>query len=220
MKNLTMENGWMRYFAYAFIAVTISLLVSACGEDKGGQTHAVVPVNPYINASCIGCPVSTTLISSALGKSWNYANLQQAQLSLQFYADAASYTAAQTMGSRYYQGPVVAGGFLNVLIPKTSSPYCIIPQGLYTISTLAPGQWSGETFSEMRLQAIGPTSLQLVLRRNGITAGMTQIDRQGQSFPYSLMTDVEVISPNGVSCTMGQPEYYFAPCWGQQCMNN
>ncbi len=207
MKHLVMEKGWKRYFAVAFVAISMSLAVTACGnKGNGGSTVAVVN---GVSASCVGCPASTTLVSSALGRSWDYNNNEQAQLSLNFYGDTATYTGSQASGSLYYQGSIVADGILRVRIAKTA-PGCVVPAGDYTVTTLMPGQWSGQSFSQNQLQAIGPVTLQLELRRNSIWSGQTQTDWAGATFPFRIVSDVYVTSMSGGYCNAGgYPEYFF-----------
>ena len=204
----TNRNGWMRYFGYAASILIIAMAMTACGnKDDGGGAIAVVP---GVSASCVGCPTSTTLVSSALGRSWNYNNVEQAQLSLNFYGDAAAVAASQASGSLYYQGQIVATGVLRVRVAKVA-PSCVVPAGDYTVSALAPGQWSGQIFSDLQLQAVGPVTLQLRMTRNSISAGQTAVDWGGATFPYRIVSDVYVMSTGGGNCSTGGQfaEYYF-----------
>lgn len=203
----TNGNGWMRYFGYAASILTIAMAMTACGnKDGGGSTVAVVP---GVSPSCVGCPASTTLVSSALGRSWNYNDVEQAQLSLNFYGDAATVTGGQNSGSLYYRGQIVAQGVLRVRVAKVA-PGCVVPAGDYTVQALAPGQWSGQQFSELQLQAVGPVTLQLRMTRNSIMAGQTAVDWAGATFPYRIVSDVYVTSMSGGNCNAGgYPEYFF-----------
>ena len=208
MKHLLMEKGWKRYFAATFVAISMSLAVTACGNKDNGGGGSTIAVVPGAAASCVGCPASTTLVASALGRSWATYSTEQAQLSLNFYGDTA-YTGSQTPGSLYYHGPIVAGGVLRVRIAKTA-PGCIIPAGDYTVTTLAPGQWSNQLFSPIQLQAVGPVTLQLTMRNNTVNPSGTLTDWAGATFPSYLASYVDVTSSAGGACNYGgYPEYFF-----------
>lgn len=203
-------KGIGQYFAIAISALTLSLTMAACGnKDGGGGTVAVVPGG--IGASCVGCPASTALVASAFGRSYNYMNQENAQLSINFFGDAAMVAQTNQSGSLYYNGPIAAGGTLRVRVAKTGPGYCQIPVGDYVLSTTQPGQWSGQRFSNLQLNAVGPTTLQLTLSNNVIQAGMTATDWAGATFPYRVLTDVYVTSMLGGQCSSmtGMPEFYF-----------
>lgn len=209
MKHLLMEKGWKRYFAATFVAISMSLAVTACGNKDNGGGGSTIAVVPGAAASCVGCPASTTLVASALARSWDYNNVEQAQMSLNFYGDSTIYTGSQTSGSLYYNGAIVAGGVLRVRVAK-AAPGCIVPAGDYTVTTLTPGQWSGQSFSQIQLQAVGPVTLQLTMTRNSIWSGQTQTDWAGATFPFRIVSDVYVTSMSGGACNYGgYPEYLF-----------
>lgn len=210
--NQIHKQTWSRFFALTIAAFAIAIGATACGnKDEGGGGGPVgIAYPPGVSGSCVGCPTSTTLVSSALGKSWDYNNVEQAQLSLNFYGDAAAVTAAQNSGSLYYSGQIIVGGVLRVRVAK-AAPGCNIPAGDYTVSTLTPGQWQGQIFSTIQLQAVGPTTLQLTMNRNSIFAvSPAAVDWAGATFPYRIVSQVYVTSILGGFCNAGgYPEYQF-----------
>lgn len=204
-------KGIGQYIALAMTALTLSMTMVACGnKDNGGPAPVV---SPY-GAGCVGCPASSALVASVHGKSFVGNTMQeQAQLSLNFYGDAAALQQGQASGSLYYRGTVAAGGVLRVRIARGAANMyeCKIPVGDYAITTLTPGQWQGQQFSDIQLQAQGPTTLQLTLRMNSIFAvSPATVDWAGATFPYRLQSDVYVMSILGGQCNAGgYAEYYF-----------
>ena len=205
-----------RFWAYAVSTVVVALMVTACGKkDEGGGAPAIAVV-PGAGASCTGCPASTALVASGLGVFLNQYNVKQAELSAQFYGESAAVAAARTSGSMYYNGPVVIGGTMRVIVAKTTG--CVVPAGDYALQTLTPGQWQGEQFRNLTVTATGPVTLQLQINY-GFVSGATPalVDAVGATFPYRVRSDVYVNSSSGggicspLNPYNGQryPEFYF-----------
>lgn len=205
----------MRFWAYAVTTVVVALMATACGKKDEGSGPAIAVV-PGVGASCAGCPASTALVASGLGVFLNQYNVKQAELAAQFYGEAAAVAAVRTSGSMYYQGPVVIGGILRVLVAKTTG--CVVPAGDYSLQTLTPGQWQGEQFHNLFVTATGPVTLQLQINY-GFVSGATPalVDAAGATFPYRVRSDVFVNSSSGGGLCSPQnpyngqryPEFYF-----------
>lgn len=227
MKNANGKTEWMRYFAYALSAVTIAIAASACGKKDGGGGGGAVAVVPGYGASCVGCTATMTgLVASGNARSMGYVNgawVEQAELSLNFYGEAAGVTG--TGGGYYggYRGAVAASGVMRVRVAKApTAPVgypggypatgCNVPAGDYQITTLTPGVWSGQSFQNLQVQAAGPVVLRLDLRVGMIQAATPAlVDWGGQTFPYFVKTQAWVTPISGGGyCNAGNiPEYYF-----------
>lgn len=204
-----------RFWAYAVATIAVALMATACGkkDEGGGPSVAVVPGG--VSPSCVGCPASTSLVASGLGIFMN-GYQKQAELSAQFYGEAAAVAAVQQTGSMYYQGSVVLGGVMRVLAAKTTG--CVVPAGDYTLQTITPGQWRGEQFGNLTVTASGPVVLQMQIYSGFISgASPALVDAAGATFPYRVRTEVYVNSSSGGGiCSptnpyTGQryPEFYF-----------
>ncbi len=197
MKNLALT----RWLTTGVTLLTVAVLATACGKkDEGGQV-AVTPVGP-IAGSCVGCPSGVTLLSSGVGKAYTGGQLE-AEMSLQFHGDTT------TINSRYqgvmpaignYSGPVVAGGILRVRIARTIG--CLVPAGDYTISTVSPGTWNGQSFYNLQLQATGPTTLQIQLNSNWVMSAVPAVvDLAGAQFPFHVQGNAYINSMAGGICS-------------------
>lgn len=197
-------KGIGQYIAFAMAALTLSLTMAACGKkDDGPGPIAVVP---GVGATCATCaPTMNKIVASGTTRSINYAGAAQAEMSLNFFGDSSLGNSVQG-----YYGTIGASGVLRVRVAKTAP--CNIPVGDYSITTTMPGQWSGQAFQNLQVQAAGP-----VVIRMDIPVGMIQAttpaatDWAGATFPYliKLRAYVTPISVGG-QCNLGNiPEYFF-----------
>lgn len=199
MKNQALT----RWLTTGVILVTVAVLVTACGKkDEGGQVVAVTPTGP-IAGSCVGCPSGVTLLSSGVGKAYTGGQLE-AEMSLQFHGDTSTISQYQQQGVTptigNYSGPVVAGGVLRVRIARTVG--CIVPAGDYTISTVAPGTWNGQSFYNLQLQATGPTTLQIRMSSNWVMSAVPAVaDLVGAQFPFHVQGNAYINSMSGGICS-------------------
>ncbi len=198
------SNGWQRYVVYALSAIALTVAVSACGnKDNGGGAVAVVP---GVGVSCATCSATLSkLVASATSRSLDAYGQEQAELSLNFYGD--TNTPSSGLG---YRGQVAATGILRVRIAKPAP--CNVPVGDYTVTTTSPGQWDGQAFANVQVQASGPAILRFDLRK-GLIQGVTPAytDWAGATFPFRMLTEAFVtpISTGGFCNAYGSPEYYF-----------
>lgn len=210
-------TGKMRFgsrtLAYALSTLMVAFMATACGNKDNGGGAAVVAVVPGYGASCASCGALSGLVASGLGLSYQgYSNAVQAQLSVQFYGDAASLTAAtQAAGNMYYDGQIAVGGVMRVRLAKADPQGCQVPVGDYTIATTTPGVWQGEQFGNVVLTASGPVQLQI--RANGFISGTSpaRVDLAGATFPYAVRANFYVLSSSagGYCSAGGYPEYIF-----------
>jgi hypothetical protein len=198
------QTGWQNYVVYALSAIAISVAATACGnKDGGGGAVAVVP---GVGATCATCSATLSkVIASGTTRSIDYNGAEQAEMSLNFYGDT---NVADT--GYGYQGQVGASGILRVRVAKLAP--CSVPVGDYTITTTMPGQWSGQSFGNLQVQATGPVVLRFDLPVGLIQATTpAATDWAGATFPYLVKTRayVTLISTGGSCNAGGYPEYYF-----------
>jgi hypothetical protein len=200
----------MRLFTYAVGALVVAVMSTACGKkDEGGGQVVVTP--PGVNTSCVNCPKATALLASATGRSYNFNNVVNGELSLQFYGDSTALAGMQqgSATSNWYRGSVVAGGVFRNREVRTlnggswyGSSGCNLPVGDYALQTTSPGQWNGQIFSSMDLVSTsGPVAITIRMSRNSIWAAAPAIvDFAGAQFPYRLVADVQISSMAGGTC--------------------
>lgn len=201
----------MRLLTYAVGALVVAVMSTACGKkDEGGGQVVVTP--PGVNTSCVGCPTATALLASATGRSYNYNNVVNGELSLQFYGDSTALAGMQQNpnATNWYRGSVVAGGVFRNREARTvggggwyGSSGCNLPIGDYALQTTSPGQWNGQIFSSIDLVSTsGPVAITIRMTNNSIWAATPAIvDYAGAQFPYRLVTDIQISSMSGGTCT-------------------
>ena len=172
------------------LIVLCSLFMQGC-PDKGRNGGATVVQPPPCYGTACGQGGVGTLLAQAIGST----NNNTMHLGLIFNQTGA--TAGQV---GYYSGQAVATGSLTVTAPVQRYA-CPIPAGTYTITTITPASWSALSFTELRLQAVGPASLQIRLPSNFIQAVTpAAAGPDGLSYPYRLKLDMYVETLNGQSC--------------------
>lgn len=207
------ETRVKRLLTYAVGAFVVAVMATACGKkDEGGQVVATTPGG--VGTSCVGCPTATTLLASGTGRSYSDITGQMSnELSLQFYGDTAAMgvvsglPGSQSSGS--YRGSVVAGGVLRVREARTmaaggwsGSTGCNLPIADYTLTTTQPGQWNGQTFSQLGMSSTaGPVALTIRASQNSVWSAVPAlVDLAGAQFPFHVVSTLEVTSSAGGTC--------------------
>ena len=181
--------------AMMLFASTLTLAAfTACGKNGGDSAPAVV--NPYAitYGSCPTCGANSAFLASGTGNTY-YANQLQGNLSLEFYGTGVANTAGGQYQSSNYYGSVSAQGTLIWQIP---SLLCGMPQGTYTVHTVTPGQWQGQNFSGMVLQATGPASVTIQGAGWLAPASPALVGLDGRQYPYQLVGNFYVSPAAGV----------------------
>lgn len=197
------QTGWQNYVVYALSALAISIAATACGNKDGGGGGAVAVV-PGVGTTCVGCSATLTkVVASGTTRSIDYNGAMQAEMSLNFFGDTNIAN-----GYNGYQGQVGASGILRVRVAKPAP--CSVPVGDYTVSTTTPGNWNGQSFGNIQLQATGPVVLRLDIPV-GLIQGTTPAatDLAGATFPFLIKTRayVTLISTGG-QCNAGEKTFF------------
>lgn len=133
------------------LALSASLIATACSKGGGGGGTATTPVGQF--GACGGCTFSQGVMMTATTQ---YPGMT---FTMRLIGDSNQMAAQATTSTGRYTGPIMVDGTLVVAAQKTATN-CVIPAGTYTISTVQPGQVVGYgDFSIPQFQAVGPTSL-------------------------------------------------------------
>lgn len=153
--NWEKKNKKMVWMA---LALSASLLVTACGKKGGGGGSATTPVGPF--GACGGCTFSQGVMMTANSSWGNVLNF-----TMRLIGDSAQMAAQATSSSGRYTGPVMIDGTL-VVTTQQNVGQCVIPAGTYTLSTVQPGQTTSSfgDFTVPQFQAVGPVPLLLSFR--------------------------------------------------------
>ena len=166
--------------------VLFSVITSlvACG-GKGGNNSPPQAPNPVFQ-SCVNCqnlfqafseylPNSYSQGNSGITLNWTFQSQAGIQQPLQQYNPYPTNPYGQTTtgtGSSAvisYVGAVSASGIISISQPL-SLGYCQIPAGNYQLGTVVPGQWSAGAVTNLRMQAIGPATINLILTQGRVSA--------------------------------------------------
>lgn len=183
MKTFNVKQSLKTAALFASSILTIAM-ITACGKNGGGD--APPPSGPgVIVSSCTSCPANSALLASGVGRTI-YGGQVESQMALEFYGDGTymqSYSGQTTYSPMQYAGTVAAQGSLQWNIP---SNLCGIPAGAYAISTVSPGYWRGQSFNNLMLTAVGPTSLQIMIS-GWITAAVPSlVGFDGRQYPFKV----------------------------------
>lgn len=105
----------------------------------------------------------------------------------------------QTGPTNYY-GSIGVTGTLNIS-QVLNLGYCQIPNGIYTLNSVMPGTWGGTFVSNVRMQAIGPATINLSLTQGQLTSYGNGQPNYGSS-TGRLFANVSIESVNGYACQM------------------
>lgn len=152
------------YFSLATLFL-LTVFIAACGNNKSNSTNPnPLPVNPYgYNngyQNCIGCNPSSEIYrgesQSLDGSSRVSIGFFATQMVNSGYANPNMYQ--YSMNPVTYSGAVVAQGqvYINYSYNSGYNGYCQLPAGVYSVSTIAPGQWTSAVFTQIRVQLNGP----------------------------------------------------------------
>ena len=162
--------------------------LAACG-GKGGSNAP--PAQTAVFPQCVNCqnlfqafseyfPNPYAQVVSGITLNWTFqsqAGIQQPLQPQQYnpynpyptnpYGQTTTGTGSSAVIS--YVGPVSASGIISISQPL-SLGYCQIPAGNYQLGTVAKGQWNAGAVTNLRLQAIGPATINLVLTQGRVSA--------------------------------------------------
>lgn len=156
MKQVMNKTMWMA------LALSASLLVTACGKKGGNSGPATTPVGQF--GACGSCGFTQQLMVTTNS---NFMGILQ--FTMRLIGDSAQIAAQGSMSSSRYNGPVMMDGTL-VVTSQQFEGNCVIPAGTYALSTVQAGQmdYSG-TIAIPQFQAAGPTAVLFRLRGGGLT---------------------------------------------------
>lgn len=185
----------IKLLKYSASVVLFSVITSlaACGSKGGNNAPPPVGPNPVLQ-NCVNCqnlfqafseyfPNPYAQVVAGITLNWTF----QSQVGIQQPLQPQQYNPYNpyptnpygsggqvSIGSGYnsvvnYVGPVSASGIISIAQPMTLG-YCQIPAGDYQLITMAQGQWSSGIVTNLRLQAVGPATINLVLTQGQVAA--------------------------------------------------
>ena len=200
MKNLN-ENkkGWLRSLALVIALVTTSQIFIACGGGGGSSAPTPVPlplgvgIGTFNYANCGGA-VGTNLIACAIGKYPGFEVLVQISSATGNIAFGGAPTS--------YNGPVVVNGVINVL-----PGYGCAAATSYSFTTTAGQMNYYSDYGNLltgTVNATGTSNLSVTFGNTFLMeTGVAAISSTGQSFPYHLMNQIQIISAGGIGVGVG-----------------
>lgn len=187
-------SDWFKAASLVVMAMATSIAITACGnKGGGGDAPAPVPVTPVpVTPSCASCPGSMGFLSSGVGKVYS---VDQIEMGLEFYGDAASMANYANTGSGYlstgqqYYGQFAAQGYIFI---GGNMLACGIPaMGPLQVTTLQPGIWgkdgAGRSLEGIYLQATGgPVPIQLYISGWIDSSVPASTGRDGRTYPFKI----------------------------------
>ncbi len=171
---------------YSSLVLVFSVIttLAACGSKNSDRQSP--PVYNPIGQQCANCQnlfqafseyISFNSATPSFTLNWTFqsqAGFAQPQQTQQYNPYNPYPTGYNTNYSGIspiisYNGPVSASGILSVTQPLNLG-YCQIPAGSYQLGTIAQGQWYSATVSNLRMQAVGPATLFLILTQGRVSS--------------------------------------------------
>jgi len=170
--------------------------IFSCGGNKQNQT---VDTNVYQNCNNCGIIQGQTFYRSTSVSVNNNIILNLNFAGQQNFANFTNYLGSPVVS---YNGLAAATGALRVNV-MANILGCIVPAGDYSVQTIQAGQWFSGGVSQLRLTAIGPTQMTLMITTAQVSAkkqtnsGLlwTEIPQEG-----SLFANVMFETVGGYAC--------------------
>jgi hypothetical protein len=202
------DSTYLKAKGFGFIVMLAIMVLglifnTGCGEKKsstGGGTTVVNPTTPN-QPTCSGCPNNRAVIASGLGKVIDLSNQVQMEMGLTFYGDSAIINQNQNQVG-YYQGTVVAQGYLRILRSTNNGTGCQIPVGTYQVNPTQSGNWLMHSFTDIRFEANnGGSRIRGYLYNNYVTSAAPAVrGSDGNTYPYKIKQWLIIETVNGNNC--------------------
>ncbi len=216
----TRDEKQLKIKGYGFLLMLVVMAIglvfnTGCGKkgDNNNRAGGVVTPTQPARPSCSGCPSSTALLATGLGRVYNLSGGVQFELGLTFYGDAASINQGQNDFFSVYSGTVVANGYLRILESYDPTPgfntgtECVIPVGTYQVNPVSPGAWAYQSFSDIQMEATnGSNRIRFYLYNNYLTQSLPPVrGSDGNTYPYYIKQWMIIESVNNANCgVLGQ----------------
>lgn len=186
-----LKNGLLTLAAY-----TIVFSIAACDNKNNNQ-----PATQNVYQNCVNCGMMQGQI---FFKSTSTSYNSNVNLSLNFVGNTAFNNYYQYGASPVvtYHGPTAATGTLHINV-MANIDNCIIPAGDYTVQTTQAGQWASGVISQLRLTAVGPSQVNMLITSGQVSAKQyTDMGKLWTEIPQigNIFANVMIESVGGVQC--------------------
>lgn len=190
----TAKTKIAKYLMALFAVVSVATM-SACDKKDGGASS---PTDPYVIPGCTNC-IGT---GGLLGGPYYSANSAQTMwMTLDIIAFQQNgttiypYYGGGTNPVYTYNGTAALRGTIRISAQDYST--CYAPIGDYSINTVQAGQMSGGMLSGLRIDAVGPSGVHIVM-----DVSMSQVYKSSGNYmsPPDRMNIVAQFAINNYSC--------------------